>query len=67
MYLLDTNIVSELRKRVRCDENVTAWYARISDDELFLSVLTLVTRNVVHFRDLGVNTLNPFSPRTGGK
>ena len=41
MYLLDTNVVSELRKRDRCDENVAAWYTSISDDELFLSVLTL--------------------------
>ena len=63
MYLLDTNIVSELRKRERCDENVTAWYTRVSDDELFLSVLTLVTRNVVHFRGLGVKLINPlFAP-----
>ncbi len=41
MYLLDTNVVSELRKRDRCDENVAAWYTGVSDDELFLSVLTL--------------------------
>ena len=41
MYLLDTNVVSELRKRERCDENVTAWYASVSGHELFLSVLTL--------------------------
>ena len=41
MYLLDTNVVSELRKRERCDENVTNWYTSVSDDELFLSVLTL--------------------------
>ena len=41
MYLLDTNVVSELRKRDRCDENVAAWYTSISDDDLFLSVLTL--------------------------
>lgn len=141
MHLLDTNVVSELRKRERCDENVTAWYAGVSDDELFLSVLTLgeirkgielirdrdpnqavslenwlgyveqhyeertlsidtaisdawgrmyrirnvsavdgllaataqmhnltlVTRNVVHFRGLGVSLLDPFSPRTAGK
>ena len=140
MHLLDTNVVSELRKRERCDENVSAWYARVSDDELFLSVLTLgeirkgielirdrdpnqavslenwlsyveqhyedrtlpidaaisdawgrmyyirnvsavdgllaaaqmhnltlVTRNVDHFLDLGVELLDPFSPRIGGK
>ena len=41
MYLLDTNVVSELRKRDRCDENVAAWYAGIPDDELFVSVLAL--------------------------
>ena len=41
MYLLDTNVVSELRKRGRCDENVAAWYTGVSDDDLFLSVLTL--------------------------
>ena len=41
MYLLDTNVVSELRKRDRCDENVAAWYTGISNDDLFLSVLTL--------------------------
>ena len=41
MYLLDTNVVSELRKRERCDENVAAWYTGVSDSELFLSVLTL--------------------------
>ena len=41
MYLLDTNVVSELRKQGRCDDNVTAWYTGISYDDLFLSVLTL--------------------------
>lgn len=41
MYLLDTNVISELRKRDRCDENVAAWYTSISEDSLFLSVLTL--------------------------
>ena len=41
MYLLDTNVVSELRKRDRRNENVSAWYASVSDNELFLSVLTL--------------------------
>ena len=66
MYLLDTNVVSELRKRDRCDEDVAAWYTSISDDNLYLSVLTLVTRNIQHFQGLGVNLLNPFSPTTGG-
>ena len=40
-YLIDTNILSELRKRERCDPNVAAWYASTRADELFLSVLVL--------------------------
>ena len=53
MYLLDTNVVSELRKRDRCDENVAAWYTGVSDDELFLSVLVLgeIRRGVERIRD----------------
>ena len=53
MYLLDTNVVSELRKRDRCDENVAAWYTGVSDDELFLSVLVLgeIRRGIERIRD----------------
>ena len=40
-YLIDTNILSELRKRERCNPNVAAWYASTRADELFLSVLVL--------------------------
>lgn len=40
-WLLDTNIVSELRKGSRCDANVAAWYAQVESDQLFMSVLTL--------------------------
>jgi predicted nucleic acid-binding protein len=40
-YLIDTSIVSEVRKGDRCDANVTAWYASIADDELFLSTVVL--------------------------
>lgn len=40
-YLIDTNIISEVRKGARCDANVLAWYASIADDELFLSSLVL--------------------------
>lgn len=38
-YLIDTNIISEIRKKRRCDRNVAARYASIEDDEMFLSVL----------------------------
>lgn len=40
-YLLDTNIISELRKGKRADTNVTAWFADVGEEEIFLSVLTI--------------------------
>lgn len=43
MYLLDTNVVSELRKARagRADENVRAWAARAPAESLFVSVITI--------------------------
>ncbi len=40
-YLIDTNIISEVRKGARCDAHVSAWYASIADADLFLSTLVL--------------------------
>jgi predicted nucleic acid-binding protein len=40
-FLIDTNIISEVRKGERCDAHVSAWYASIADGELFLSTLVL--------------------------
>jgi predicted nucleic acid-binding protein len=40
-FLIDTNIISEVRKGARCDERVAAWYASIDDNDLYLSVLVL--------------------------
>lgn len=40
-YLLDTNIVSELRKKDRADHRVVEWYAARARRELFLSVVTI--------------------------
>lgn len=40
MYLLDTNIVSELRKH-RPHGGVLAWLEPIADEDLFLSAVTL--------------------------
>ena len=39
-YLLDTNVVSELRKRAP-DPNVLAWYETARPAEIFLSVLSI--------------------------
>ncbi len=40
-YLIDTNVISEVRKGARCDANVSAWYASISSEDIFLSTLVL--------------------------
>ena len=40
MYLLDTNIFSELRKPIP-DEGVRKWFEAVESDHLFLSVLVL--------------------------
>ncbi len=40
-YLIDTNIISEVRKGAKCDPNVAAWYDSIGDAEIYLSVLVL--------------------------
>jgi predicted nucleic acid-binding protein len=43
MFLLDTNVVSELRKARagKADSNVAAWAARVPADSLFVSVITI--------------------------
>ena len=40
-YLVDTNVISELRKGRRCDPGVAAWFARVASEEIYLSALTL--------------------------
>jgi predicted nucleic acid-binding protein len=40
-YLIDTNIISEVRKGKRCDPNVASWYEKIEDVSLYLSVLVI--------------------------
>ncbi len=44
MYLLDTNIVSELRKAKsgKADQNVRAWAESVSVTSLFLSAITIL-------------------------
>ena len=51
-YLLDTNVISELRKRNRCNHNVADWYSQIDDADLFLSVLTVgeIRRGIENIR-----------------
>lgn len=40
-YLLDTNVLSELRKGERANRGVLSWFAEAEDEELFTSVLVL--------------------------
>lgn len=40
-YLIDTSIISEVRKGDRCDPHVSTWYASVADGDLFLSTLVL--------------------------
>jgi predicted nucleic acid-binding protein len=39
--LVDTNVLSELRKGRRCDPRVLRWFAQLPDRDIFLSVLTV--------------------------
>ena len=40
-YLVDTNVLSELRKRRRADQSVLAWFQEREPEELYLSVLVI--------------------------
>lgn len=40
-YLLDTNVVSELRKGPRCNANALAWFETLDDEDVYLSVLVV--------------------------
>ncbi len=40
-FLLDTNIISEVRKQERCDPNVMRWFRAVDSGSLFLSVLVV--------------------------
>jgi toxin FitB len=40
-YLLDTNVLSELRKGRHCDPRVAIWFSTVADEDLWLSVLVI--------------------------
>jgi predicted nucleic acid-binding protein len=42
MFLLDTNVLSELRRRDKTNQNVAAWADRAHASELFLSAITIL-------------------------
>lgn len=40
-FLIDTNVLSELRKGERCNPNVRAWLLLVPEEELHISVVTI--------------------------
>jgi predicted nucleic acid-binding protein len=40
-YLVDTNVLSELRKGQRCRPSVATWFAAVDEADLYLSVLVI--------------------------
>lgn len=41
MFLLDTNVLSELRKWDRCNSAVRSWFENTPEDQLHVSVITI--------------------------
>ena len=68
-FLIDTNIISEVRKKGLCDRNVAAWYASVDEGDLYLSVLvTGEVRKGIELlaRIRGEMTLAPMIETNGG-
>ena len=40
-FLIDTNVISEVRKGVDCDSAVAAWWQDVAEEDLWLSSLVL--------------------------
>ena len=59
-YLLDANVLSELRKGPRCNAHVAAWFSNVADEELCLSVL------VVGEIRKGIEAIRRRDPRRAG-
>ncbi len=57
-FLLDTNVISELRKDDRTHPGVASWFAERADEEVFLSVLTVgeIRRGIENVRRRDLDT-----------
>jgi predicted nucleic acid-binding protein len=40
-FLIDTNVLSELRKKPKMDQNVRQWFNSVPSDDIYLSTLTI--------------------------
>lgn len=58
-FLADTNILSELRKRDRCNTGVRAWFASTSFEAIHVSII-----NVLELQ-IGVHQIEHRDPRQG--
>ena len=59
-WLLDTNVVSELRKGARCHPRVLAWPDGLIAATAQEHELGVVTRNTADFARAGVRLLDPW-------
>jgi predicted nucleic acid-binding protein len=57
-YLLDTNVVSELRKGNRCETAVREWFDGLDDNDAYLSVLVVgeIERGIERIRKRDPNS-----------
>lgn len=55
MYLLDTKVISELRKGGRANHGVTAFFATLAAEDIYLSVVTIgeIRRGLENLRARG--------------
>lgn len=58
-YLLDTNVISELRKVRRCDVSVAAWRETIDPNECYISVISLaeIKGGILRTKDAAFSTI----------
>lgn len=56
-YLVDTNVVSEVRKSTRADRQVLAWWDSVQTSRMYLHVLTIgeIHRGIVLLRETDPN------------
>ncbi len=59
-WLVDTNVISEIRKGPRCHPSVAVWWAAVEDRDLVLSALTLGEIRK------GIESLRPRDPVKAG-
>ncbi len=58
-FLLDTNLISELRKKHRCDPNVAKWQSGVAAESCYLSTITLM--EIAHGIELTQKKDAPFA------